>query len=78
MTLPRQPRRHGAQISVAGTRQEPGAQEVRLRQEQGAQEVRLAPYFDGVGPRTSANGSMETQQQGSMQLHCKSLYFVKY
>ena len=26
------------------------------------QEVRLVPYFDGVGPRTSANGSHDTKQ----------------
>ena len=28
------------------------------------EEVRLVPYFDGVGPRTSAAGSLDPQQQG--------------
>ncbi len=49
VTLPRNPRRQQTPISVAGL---------------GVAEVRLAPYFDGTGPRTSANGSMETQNQG--------------
>ena len=33
-------------------REMPGGQE---------EEVRLVPYFDGVGPRTSAKGSLDAQ-----------------
>ena len=51
MTLPRnrrQPQPMGRVVADGGANQ--------------GQEVRLVPYFDGVGPRTSANGSLDTKQ----------------
>ena len=65
VTLPRNPRRQQTPICVAGAG-------VRQAQGPGMAEVRLAPYFDGTGPRTSANGSMETQHQGIWGASCKS------
>jgi len=54
VTLPRNPRRQQTPICVASAG-------VSQAQGPGMAEVRLAPYFDGTGPRTSANGSMESQ-----------------
>ena len=48
VTLPRNTRRHAQAGAGAGQ----------------GEEVRLVPYFDGVGPRTSAAGSLDPQQQG--------------
>ena len=50
VTLPRNTRRHAQAGAGAGAGQ--------------GEEVRLVPYFDGVGPRTSAAGSLDPQQQG--------------
>ena len=58
MTLPRNRRQQQPIGSVGG---EAGANQ--------EQEVRLVPYFDGVGPRTSANGSRGPNQG---ELNCYS------